>query len=370
MTIYSFLLLFPLAHLVIALLLMRGIARSYTRRTDEPFVSIVVPVRNEEANLASLLDSMLKLDYPVHRMEIILVDDESEDRTKEIALAYTSRFACMYRVIDADHSKEQSLTAKTLPLAQGLDITKGELVLMTDGDCVVPRTWARGMVSYFTEDVGIVCGLTLPDLKKEPGFPMTWFEAVDWSYLLGVCAGFAGLSHPLALIGNNYAVRRSAYEQMGTFRAMDFNYIDDMALQRAALKSGKWRIVFPVDFRSVVRTLPMGGLTSQARQRRRWTKGKDIMDRFGQMMLVFAVITHLSWPLWIVLWGIPGAAAAAIIALGDYLVIGFTLLRARVRPPLMVTLFYPIYTFLYGWLMIFFLLSGKTVQWKARSFSG
>jgi len=220
------------------------------------------------------------------------------------------------------------------------------------------------------DDVGIVCGLTLPDLRKSPGFPITWFEAVDWSYLLGVCAGFAGISRPLALIGNNYSVRRSAYEEMGTFRVMEFNSIDDMALQRAAKKSGKWRIVFPVDSRMVVKTLPMGSLASQARQRRRWTKGKDIMDGFGQLLLVFAVVTHLSWPLWIWLWGIPGLVGAATVALGDYLVIGTTLIRSRVFPPLVLILFYPVYAFLYGWLMLFYLLSGKTVQWKARPFNG
>jgi cellulose synthase/poly-beta-1,6-N-acetylglucosamine synthase-like glycosyltransferase len=102
-TFYSLLLLIPLVHLLTALLLMRGITRSYKRRTDEPFISIVVPVRNEEANLASLLDSLLKLDYPTHKMEIILVNDESEDRTRDIALSNASRFACSYRVIDADH---------------------------------------------------------------------------------------------------------------------------------------------------------------------------------------------------------------------------------------------------------------------------
>ncbi|RQV98284.1 glycosyltransferase [bacterium] len=344
--------------------------RRYKRRQDLPFISIVVPVRNEEKNLRSLLESIMQLDYPFEKMEVILVDDESEDGTSEIAHSYAKRFRCDYRVISADHSKESELRAKTLPLAQGIDIASGELILMTDGDCVVPRNWARAMISYFSDRVGIVCGITLPRLNLAPGFPMTWFESVDWSFLLGVCAGFAGIAKPLALIGNNYAVRRETYEELGTFRAMEYNSIDDMALQRAVQKSGKWRTVFPVDWQTVVKTLPIGGIVAQARQRRRWAKGKDIMDRFGQMILVFAILTHLTWPLWIYLWDEVGIAAAALVAIGDYIVITSALLRTKEYKPLVFAVFYPFYTFIYGWLMVFFLLSSRTVQWKSRPFNG
>lgn len=370
MTPQLILLFFALVHLLIAILLIGGLVRRYDRRRDEPFISIVVPVRNEEANLCRLLDSLLQLDYPQDKLELILVDDESEDSTKAIALSYSSKFQCAYKVIDADHSKEAELRAKTLPLAQGIDVAKGELILMTDGDCVVPKSWARGMVSYFGNRVGIVCGVTLPRLTQAPGFPSTWFESVDWSYLLGVCAGFSGIARPLALIGNNYAVRREAYDALGTFRSMEYNSIDDMALMRAVRKSSDWKVAFPVDHETVVKTLPIGGVIAQARQRRRWAKGKDIMDGASQLILIFAMLTHLTWPLWIYLWGTTGLLAAVTIAVGDYIVIATTLLRTKAYKPLLFTVFYPLYTLIYGWLMVVFLFTGKTVQWKSRPFSG
>ena len=147
-------------------------------------VSIVIPVYNSENCLEELVRRITEVMNKFRTFEIILVNDESEDRTLEVAESFGDRFTCSYRVIDADHSKEDVLCAKTLPLAQGLDAARGELALMTDGDCEVPRTWARAMVSYFTDDVAVVCGVTLPDLSRSPGFPTTWLEAVDWSYLL------------------------------------------------------------------------------------------------------------------------------------------------------------------------------------------
>jgi cellulose synthase/poly-beta-1,6-N-acetylglucosamine synthase-like glycosyltransferase len=257
-----------------------------------------------------------------------------------------------------------------LPLAQGIDVAQNEFVLMTDGDCVVPASWAKTMVSYFADGVGIVCGVTLPRLEAEPGFPLTWFECIDWSYLLGVCAGFASVGQPLALIGNNYAVRRSTYLELGTFRKMEFNSIDDIALQRAVMKSGRWSIAFPVDAEMVVRTLPMGGVSKQAKQRRRWAKGKDIMDPLGQAILGFAVMTHLTWPFWISLWGLWGLLGAAMIGVGDMLVIASTLLKTRAGKPIRLIFLYPFYTFLYGWMLVFYLITTKTVQWKARPFAG
>lgn len=59
---------------------------------DEPFVSIIIPFRNEEQHLAACLDSVLGKDYPSDRLEILLIDGKSTDGSPEIARGYAQRF--------------------------------------------------------------------------------------------------------------------------------------------------------------------------------------------------------------------------------------------------------------------------------------
>lgn len=58
---------------------------------DFPFVSIVVPVKNGEKVLPRLIESLLNVDYPKDKMEIILVEDGSKDRSYELCLKYAHR---------------------------------------------------------------------------------------------------------------------------------------------------------------------------------------------------------------------------------------------------------------------------------------
>src|SRR6266513_6408484 len=64
---------------------------SMTTAEGLPFVTIVVPCRNEEKHIARCLESILANDYPKERMEILILDGMSEDRTREIVAGYGQR---------------------------------------------------------------------------------------------------------------------------------------------------------------------------------------------------------------------------------------------------------------------------------------
>ena len=59
----------------------------------------------------------------------------------------------------------------------------------------------------------MVCGTTIPHPQRGASYPLTWFETLDWLFLLGTSAGLSGRGHPQALIGNNFSVRRAAYHR-------------------------------------------------------------------------------------------------------------------------------------------------------------
>lgn len=333
---------------------------------DLPRISIVVPARNEADNLPRLFASLAKLRFDFEKVELIIVNDDSTDETRVIAEKLGAGLPFPVRIIEANHGDDEVLPqTKTLPLAQGIDVATGEFILMTDGDCVIQEDWALDMVRHFEPDVGLVCGITLPDYEESVN-KVTRFETVDWSLLLGVCAGMCRLGSPLALIGNNYAVRRACYDAVGTFRAIEHNRIDDIALFRAVAKNKEWNIAFAVTPGACVKTLPVGDTQAIVKQRYRWMEGFAAVNLTGKLLFGFGLVTHLLWPLALFLTPPIGVGVALAIMLGDWIVISACLSRLKKRGLVPYVLGYPLYAFGYGWQLLGSIFRRPEIQWKER----
>lgn len=104
-----------------------------------PAVTIVVPVRNGEQTIRSLLDSLQKLDYDRNKVEVIVVDGNSTDKTREIIKNYPVKLVIENR--------------KGLNLARnvGIKCSNGEIVAFTDSDCIVPSNWVTKIVENFKD---------------------------------------------------------------------------------------------------------------------------------------------------------------------------------------------------------------------------
>jgi glycosyltransferase involved in cell wall biosynthesis len=92
--------------------------------------TIIVPFRNEAANLPLLLDSISKLHYPKERFEVILVDDESEEVFSPHCSLFNIRIIKNNRV--SNSLKDAISTA--------IPFVSSEWIITTDADCVVPKT--------------------------------------------------------------------------------------------------------------------------------------------------------------------------------------------------------------------------------------
>lgn len=351
----------------IAYVISRGIHNRYSTRKDTPFVSVVIPARNEAHTIGTLLESLLAADYPPDRLEIIVINDQSEDRTRQVAEECGSRFACQFAVYDVVDEPDGKLTAKTRPLAQGLDRATGEIILMTDADCTIPPAWIRTITSYFTPDVGMVCGMTLPKSERQPRRWLTRFETLDWLFLLGSSAGLSGRRSPQALIGNNYSVRRETYLEIGTFRALPFTDIDDLVLLQA-VKLSRWKVVYPADAGALIYTRPLNSVGELIRQRRRWMKGSTHVPWPGSFVIAFGILTHITWPLWPLWLGASAGLPLAAFFLGDAFVLLRMMRRYRQNRLLWITPFYPAFAFAYGLGMLALLLTSRRVRWKNRNF--
>ncbi|MBI5059174.1 glycosyltransferase [candidate division KSB1 bacterium] len=350
-----------------ALYLARGIVTRYARRTDQPPVTIVVPVRNEEQALPRLLNSLAALDYPRDLIELILIDDQSSDRTVAVAQAHRSRLPFPMRIIDVREGNVEGLTAKTRPLAVGIEAARTELILMTDADCEVSPNWASGMVSHFADDVGMVCGVTLPAVPDRRTL-FSRLETLDWLFLIGSCAAFSGRQNAQALIGNNYAVRASTYRRLGTYRSIPHNKVDDIALMLAVKNERKERIVMPAEADVVVRTQPLNGMRELVGQRYRWLQAWPFARPTARLVLAAGILVHTAWPIAALLLGIPGWLLLGAVAAGDGAVIYAMAGRCAPKTNRLMILAYPLFATIYGWWLSLLIVSGSKIVWKQREF--
>jgi cellulose synthase/poly-beta-1,6-N-acetylglucosamine synthase-like glycosyltransferase len=104
-----------------------------------PSVTIVVPVRNGEQTIQPLLESLQKLDYDRNKVEVIVVDGNSTDKTRDIVKKYPVKLVIENR--------------KGLNLArnEGIKCSNGEIVAFTDSDCIVPPDWITKIVENFKD---------------------------------------------------------------------------------------------------------------------------------------------------------------------------------------------------------------------------
>ncbi len=116
---------------------------------EYPFVSVIVPVRNRPREIEDCLCSLKKLDYPMGKMEIIVVDDASEDNTPQIVAEFP------VRLIKLEQHSQASFCRNL-----GARHAKGELLAFIDSDCLAAPLWLRELTPAFRDaSLGAVGGL-------------------------------------------------------------------------------------------------------------------------------------------------------------------------------------------------------------------
>ncbi len=369
-----------LTYLIAALLLAQGASSSappiFTNNEELPQVSVLLAARNEEQRLPACLESLLRSDYPSDRLQIVIVNDRSHDRTQQIAEAFAQRD---HRV--QTHTVTQRLpnmSGKASALCQGMQHVRGEIVLLTDADCLVPPNWVRAMAAHFTPAIGLVGGFTLlsPSPKLRELLPATYrdslfakIQTLDWMYLLTVGAGAAGLGKPISILGNNFGFRRAAYEQAGGYEKLGFSIIEDFALMRQIVEGTAWRMRFALHSATTIFSFPSSSWREYFDQRQRWAAGGKEVGALAKGLMLLAFLAHLMLILAALLSPLALLLALAAILFADGLLLRRCAVALDYRVWLKYFALFELYFLLYSLVLALTVLFPTTVHWKGRRYT-
>jgi cellulose synthase/poly-beta-1,6-N-acetylglucosamine synthase-like glycosyltransferase len=260
-------------YLTAILILARALMKVAKVKTGTPqglSFSIVIAARNEEANIAACLKSILEQTISIDRYEIIVVDDRSSDKTAEIVSGFIQKYpqVQLLKVKDVP----QGIVPKKHAISKGVACATNEIIVFTDADCIVLPTWLETIDRYFTVEVGFLQGIT--SYFYVPGMNRLFYglQAVDFLSHGVVAASAIAAGIPINSNANNMAIRKQVFIQLGGYsNGMEriVSADDDLLLQKV-WQSKQWHVVFMSDTAGAVTTKPTMSVSGVFDQRKRW----------------------------------------------------------------------------------------------------
>lgn len=230
-------------------------------------VTVLVSARNEEVDLPVCIQSLLNLDYPKELLQIILVDDRSNDSTLEIIQKAANSNEQVEWLSTASYP-EIELKAKARGVACGMKIATGEWVFITDADAEVHPQWVAHSLGSVKEDTGMLGGA----LSIKPIGILGKIEHVVWSFVQMFNLGMSGWGVPFACVGPNMAIRKDIYDENGGLENAEFSVAEDLALL-IMVSNSKKKIVTFASPETTISLTPVPSFRHLLSQQRRWLRG-------------------------------------------------------------------------------------------------
>lgn len=271
-----------------------------------PRTSVLVPMHNEEAVAADILQALVECDYDRSRLEILAIDDASEDRTGAIIDEYAAR----YPIVKAIHRRERA-GGKAAALQVATQQATGEVLLLFDADYFPGPAMVKQLVAPFCDpQVGAVMGRVVPHntgktllaallgLERAAGYQV----GQQVRYNLGLTPQFGGT------VGG---VRTSALASVGSWNTKSLTEDTDLTFR---LVLGGWKVAYvnrAECYEEVIESWP-----ARERQIARWATGHtDCLHRLlppllhsGSLSLiekidaVFVLGCYLTAPILVLGW--------------------------------------------------------------------
>ncbi|MBX2969574.1 MAG: glycosyltransferase [Cyclobacteriaceae bacterium] len=336
-------------------------------QVSQPFISVIIPVRNEADTIAHLLDSLAQQDFGCKNFEVVVVNDHSVDKTEGVVNAWTKENPEISLALlnqDAEHH------GKKAALTGGIGHAKGEIMVTTDGDCVVQPGWLSSIAAAFDDDAQLVVGAV--GLQEDRSLFST-LQVMEFASLVGTGAATLGWGIPTMCNGANLAFRKSVFEEVNGYQGSEHiaSGDDEFFLRKVASRHPRG-IRFNNQSVGVVETHASKSITDFFSQRIRWAgKWKAHGAGFSAALAFFIFVFHNSTILLPVLAGLGilswtvalSLLAAKVLLEAVFLFPVVRFCTGKIYPLtfLMLQFIYPFYVVCFGLAANFL-----SAEWKGR----
>jgi succinoglycan biosynthesis protein ExoA len=280
-----------------------GSTEAASSASIQPFVSVIIPVRNEEAHLGAVLEDLIEQEYPKDRYEILVVDGQSTDGTSRVAAEVANAGKAAIRLLS--NPGRRSSAGRNLGVQQSC----GELIVFIDGHCHIPsKTLLRDAVSLF-EKSGADC-LSRPqplNMRSNDLFQNGVAQARATALGHGRDSTIFNLAYegPVNPSSAGALYRRRVFDRVG-FYDESFDAAEDVEFNHRVLMAGLRSYISP---RLAIEYQPRGSLGALWQQMVRYGKGRFRLiqkhrDAFSFSQLIPAILL-----LWLLL-GVPASLLA------------------------------------------------------------
>lgn len=279
----------------------------------EPRVAIVMPGFNEEEAIGASLRSLLKLDYPAEKLEIVAIDDGSTDRTLKEMRAVAAEEKGRVRVLAFPENR-----GKRAAMAAGIRATEAEIIAFVDSDSTLEPDALRRLVQGFADErVGAVCGHA--DVLNVTENWMTKMQAVRYFVAFRIVKAAESVFGAVTCCSGCFSAyrRRSIMPHLlwwehQTFLGRPSTFGDDRSLTNCVLRTE--RVIY--DASAVSHTIVPDNmrqfLKQQTRWKRSWTRESLRVGRFmwrkhpiaaasvyvGMILPLIAPVTAIRSTIW------------------------------------------------------------------------
>jgi cellulose synthase/poly-beta-1,6-N-acetylglucosamine synthase-like glycosyltransferase len=330
-----------------------------------PVFTILIPFRNEANRILPLLHSLVDLKYPVDKLEILFLNDHSEDGGEEEVIAWGERYP-WGRCVNLTNT-----TGKKAALELGVSMAKGEVIVTTDADCKVPAEWLSTYASVFSDpDIVLAPGLVAPDTTSAD---IRYFMVLEMAALTGVSAGMAAYGKTFTCNGGNLAYRKKVFEQVNGYQGnRHVASGDDEFLLNKVQNLHPYGVRYVTDTSGLVRTKLPQTWSDFYFQRIRWSSKWNKNSKSRWMAPVVALAYGALAGSWIVSFLNPSFLFVTLMITGlkvllDFLLIQQVMKRWKIFPNpvyfLVSEFLYPLYVLVFG-----ILAQRKQYVWKGRRY--
>ena len=254
-------------------------------------ISIIIPARNEEDNIAACIHSICQQQYPAHLLQIIVIDDNSVDKTFPIAqnIFYEGIEKICIQLPHAPNNQ----APKKRAIESGIGLARGTLIVTTDADCVADPLWLA-QIALFYEQTGKVF-IAAPVKIKTGASLLSKFQALDFLTMQGITGAAVFKRFHNMCNGANLAYEKKVFYETGGFSGIDsIASGDDMLLMAKIAKQYPAQVGFIKSADAIVTTLPAAAWGAFFQQRIRWaSKATHYQQPAIFFVLLLVYLTNL-----------------------------------------------------------------------------